>query len=123
MSQRVMNLLSEYSPKMEVYSIDEAFLKLDGFSHIDLEKYGIDMQRKVTKYTGIPISVGIAPTRALSKVANQIAKKFPDRTKNIYVIDTEEKRIKAIRWLKIEDVGDRQTTRQTLEGTRHRFSV
>ena len=67
MSQRVMNLLSEYSPKMEVYSIDEAFLKLDGFSHIDLEKYGIDMQRKVTKYTGIPISVGIAPKEHYQK--------------------------------------------------------
>ncbi len=104
MSQRVMNLLSEYTPEMEVYSIDEAFLKLDGFSQLDLEKYGSQMQRSVTKSTGIPISVGIAPTKALAKVANRIAKKFPDRTKNVYVIDTEEKRIKALKWLKIEDV-------------------
>jgi DNA polymerase V len=104
MSQRVMDLLSEYAPEIEIYSIDEAFLKLDGFDYFDLEKYALQMQRRVTKCTGIPISVGIARTKALAKVANRIAKKFPDRTKNIYVIDTDEKRIKALKWLKIEDV-------------------
>jgi DNA polymerase V len=104
MSQRVMDLLSEYAPEIEIYSIDEAFLKLDGFDYFDLEKYALQMQCRVTKCTGIPISVGIARTKALAKVANRIAKKFPDRTKNIYVIDTDEKRIKALKWLKIEDV-------------------
>jgi DNA polymerase V len=104
MSQRVMDLLAEYAPEIEVYSIDEAFLKLQGFDNFDLEQYSIQMQRRVTKCTGIPISVGIAPTKALAKVANRIAKKFPDKTKNVYVIDTEEKRIKALKWLKIEDV-------------------
>lgn len=104
MSQRVMDLLAEYTPEIEIYSIDEAFLKLQGFDNFDLEQYSIQMQRRVTKCTGIPISVGIAPTKALAKVANRIAKKFPDKTKNVYVIDTEEKRIKALKWLKIEDV-------------------
>jgi DNA polymerase V len=104
MSQRVMDLLSEYAPEIEVYSIDEAFLKLEGFDYFDLEKYASQMQLRVTKCTGIPISVGIARTKALAKVANRIAKKFPDRTKNVYVIDTDEKRIKALKWLKIEDV-------------------
>src|SRR5690606_38659795 len=59
---------------------------------------------RVTKGTGIPISIGFAPTKALSKVANKIAKKFPERTNHVYVIDTEEKRIKALKWLSIEDV-------------------
>ncbi len=104
MSQRVMDLLEEYTDEIEIYSIDEAFLKLYGFDNFNLEKYGNEMQRRVTKCTGIPISVGIASTKALAKVANRIAKKFPDRTKNVYVIDTDEKRIKALKWLKIEDV-------------------
>ena len=105
MSQRVMNILSEYSPDMEIYSIDEAFLKFTGFEqYFNFQTMGEDMQRKVTKGTGIPISVGIAPTKALAKVANRIAKKFPKETKSVYVIDNEDKRIKALKWLKVEDV-------------------
>lgn len=104
MSQRVMSILSEYSPEIEIYSIDEAFLKLEGFENYNLQSYGEEIQRKVTKWTGIPISVGIAPTKALSKVANRIAKKYPDKTKSVYIIDNEEKRIKALKWIKIEDV-------------------
>ena len=104
MSNRVMNLLATFTPEIEVYSIDEAFLKFQGFEQFNLEEYGLTIKRKVTKGTGIPISVGFAPTKALAKVANKIAKKFPDRTKSVYVIDTEEKRIKALKWTKIEDV-------------------
>jgi len=104
MSSRVMNILSTFSPEIEVYSIDEAFLRFQGFDFFNLEEYGKVIQRTVTKGTGIPISVGFAPTKALAKVANKIAKKFPDRTKSVYVIDTEEKRIKALKWTKIEDV-------------------
>ncbi|KLT67640.1 SOS mutagenesis and repair protein UmuC, partial [Flavobacterium sp. ABG] len=53
---------------------------------------------------GIPVCIGFAPTKALSKVANKIAKKFQDRTHGVYVIDSDEKRIKALKWTKIEDV-------------------
>ena len=60
----------------------------------------------VLKWTGIPISIGIAPTKALAKVANRIAKKFPNKTKGVYLINSEEKRIKALKWLKIGDVGE-----------------
>ncbi|MBP7679639.1 MAG: Y-family DNA polymerase [Saprospiraceae bacterium] len=105
MSNRVMTILSDYSPEMEIYSIDECFLKLKGFDkYFNLQNYGEEMRYKVTKWTGIPISIGIAPTKALSKLANQIAKKFPQETKGVYIIDTEEKRIKALKWLKIQDV-------------------
>lgn len=104
MSQRVMNILSEYTPEIEIYSIDEAFLKLQGFEKFNLQTYGQEMQRKVVKWTGISISVGIAPTKALAKVANRVAKKFSDKTNSVYLIDSEEKRIKALKWLKIEDV-------------------
>ena len=104
MSNRVMHLLSEFTPDVEVYSIDEAFLKFEGFELFDLYETGKNMRYRVTKGTGIPISVGFAPTKALTKVANRIAKKFPEKTGSVYVIDNEEKRIKALKWLAIEDV-------------------
>lgn len=119
MSQRVMSVLSEYTPDIEIYSIDEAFLKLEGFEHFNLQEYGESMRRKVTKWTGIPISIGIAPTKALAKVANRIARKYPDTTKHAYVIDSEEKRIKALKWLKIQDVwgiGRQQAKRLKAQG-------
>lgn len=105
MSNRVMTVLSEYAPEMEIYSIDECFLKLKGFEpYCKLQNYGEAMRQKVSQWTGIPISVGIAPTKALSKLANRIAKKYPQHTKGVYIIDNEEKRVKALQWLKIEDV-------------------
>ena len=104
MSSRVMNILSTFSPDIEIYSIDEAFLKFQGFEMFDLDEYGVRIQRTVTKGTGIPVSIGFAPTKALAKVANKIAKKFPEQTQSVYTIDNEEKRIKALKWTKIEDV-------------------
>lgn len=104
MSSRVMTMLSSFTPDIEIYSIDEAFLKFDGFKYLDLNKYGLEIKNKVTKGTGIPVSVGFAHTKALTKVANRISKKFPKETKGVYTIDTEEKRIKALKWLAIDDV-------------------
>jgi len=103
MSRRVMTMLSNYSPMQEIYSIDECFLDLSGML-VDLQEYGLDMRKKVLRGTGIPVSVGIAPTKALAKVANRIAKKFTARTGGSYVIDTEDKRLKALKWLPVDDV-------------------
>ncbi len=104
MSNRVMNLLCAYSPDIEIYSIDEAFLQFKGFDNFDLQSYCENIKKTVDKGTGIPISIGVAPTKALSKVANRVAKKFPNRTGGVYIIDSEEKRIKALKWLAIGDV-------------------
>ncbi len=104
MSNRVMSILSEYSPEVEIYSIDETFLKLEGFTRYNLKEYGQHMKEQVTRCTGIPISIGVGPTKALAKVANRIAKKFPDQTAGVHVIDTEQLRVKALRWLPVEDV-------------------
>lgn len=104
MSQRVMTIIQEYSPEVEIYSIDEAFLKLSGFEHIDLQEYGIAIQKRILKCTGIQVCVGIASTKALAKVANRIAKKYPEKTTSTYVIDDDVKRLKALKWLAIEDV-------------------
>ena len=104
MSNRVMSILSKFTPNIEIYSIDEAFLKFEGFDNYDLESYCQNIKDMVLKWTGIPISIGIAPTKALAKVSNRIAKKFPNQTKGVYLINSGEKRIKALKWLKIEDV-------------------
>jgi DNA polymerase V len=104
MSSRVMNILSSYTPNIEIYSIDEAFLELKGFENYNLEEYGKEIRKKILKWTGIPVSVGIAPTKALAKVANRISKKFDKKTNGVYIIDSKEKKEKALKWLKIEDV-------------------
>ena len=104
MSSRVMSILSSYTPNIEIYSIDEAFLEFKGFDNYDLENYGKEIRKKVLKWTGIPVSIGIAPTKALAKVANRIAKKFENKTNGVYVLDSKEKREKALKWLKIGDV-------------------
>jgi DNA polymerase V len=104
MSSRVMSVLKQFTPDVEIYSIDEAFLQFKGFEHYNLNDYGLQIKQRVLKWTGIPTSVGIAPTKALSKVANKIARKFPKETNGVYVIDSEEKRLKALKWLKLEDV-------------------
>tara|TARA_B100001027_G_C16266643_1_gene332446 strand:- start:3119 stop:4378 length:1260 start_codon:yes stop_codon:yes gene_type:complete len=104
MSRRVMKILERFTPDVEIYSIDEAFLRLEGFENYDLESYANTIRECILKWTGIPTCVGIAPTKALSKVANKIARKFPEITAGIYVIDTEEKRLKALKWTPIDKV-------------------
>ena len=75
LSTRVMQTLETFTPALEVYSIDEAFLGLDGFEHLDLTDYGKQMRQRVRQWTGIPVGVGIGPTKTLAKVANFVAKK------------------------------------------------
>jgi DNA polymerase V len=82
------------------------------------------MKTRVQKWVGIPVCIGFAETKALSKVANKIAKKFQDRTQGVYVIDTEEKRIKALKWTQIEDVwgiGSRTTKKAKLRNIKTAF--
>jgi DNA polymerase V len=105
LSHRVMKILEGFTPHIEPYSIDEAFLNFNGFkSDFDYNDYGLQMKNRIMKWLSIPVCVGFGESKALSKVANKIARKFPEQTKGVYVIDTEEKRIKALKWTKIEDV-------------------
>lgn len=103
MSNRVMSTLSSFVENMEVYSIDESFLDFSGFERFDLKEYGEKIVTTTKKGTGIPVSLGIAPTKTLSKVANKFAKKFP-AYKGTCIIDSEEKRIKALQLTEISDV-------------------
>lgn len=77
MSRRVMTTLMEFSPDIEIYSIDEAFLSLNGFEHKNLTDYARSIRAMVKQRTGIPVSIGIGPTKTLAKVANKSAKKNP----------------------------------------------
>lgn len=78
LSQRVMETLEQFSPDLEIYSIDEAFLSLTGFERGNLTDYGRAIRKTVKQWTGIPVSVGIAETKTLAKLANRIAKRTPD---------------------------------------------
>ncbi|MHB0753888.1 Y-family DNA polymerase [Polaribacter sp. M15] len=104
MSARVMNILADFSPDIEVYSIDESFLEFKGFEHYDFAEYAVKMRSRILKWTGIPTCVGVAPTKALSKVANKIARSNLKQSKGICIIDSEEKRIKALKWMPISKV-------------------
>tara|TARA_R110002126_G_scaffold17798_2_gene68904 strand:+ start:77577 stop:78821 length:1245 start_codon:yes stop_codon:yes gene_type:complete len=75
MSNRVMSVLEESWPEVDVYSIDEAFLKLDGLSESGMMAFCHQLHEKVLRYTGIPVSIGVGKTKTLAKLANHIAKK------------------------------------------------
>lgn len=77
MSHRVMTTLKTLAPAIEIYSIDEAFLNLDGFDVETLQQRGREMARVVRRNTGIPVSIGIAPTKTLAKVASKLCKSYP----------------------------------------------
>jgi DNA polymerase V len=77
LSSRVMGVISKFSPEVEIYSIDECFMHLSGFEHIGVEKYARTIKETVKQWTGIPVSIGIAPTKTLAKLANFVAKKNP----------------------------------------------
>jgi DNA polymerase V len=98
LSRRVMKTLKSFSNKIEIYSIDEAFVDLSHIKEEEVENYGKKIRERILKWTGIPTSVGIASTKTLSKVANHIAKKnktgvtylhknIDDHLKNFYVSD------------------------------------
>lgn len=78
LSQRVMETLEQFSPNVEISSIDEAFLSVSGFTSRNLTEYGRIVRTTVKRWTGIPVSVGIAETKTLAKIANRVAKRTPD---------------------------------------------
>lgn len=89
MSSRVMKTIAEYGQEMEIYSIDEAFLKLQGFSPKQLSETSKDMRAVILKNIGIPVSIGVAQTKTLSKAANEIAKNT-EKYQGVYVIDSND---------------------------------
>lgn len=103
MSARIMSVLREEAPDVMQYSIDEAFLDLDGMDNVDFKKWGENLSRKVLRYTGMPVSLGIASTGTLAKMASKYAKKYPGYNK-CCLISTEQQREKALRLFPVGDV-------------------
>ncbi|SHH01808.1 Y-family DNA polymerase [Chryseobacterium oranimense] len=103
-SQRVIDISRSYVVDYEVYSIDELFLDLSGFKYVDIHDYCLKIKDDIKNQENIPVSIGIAPTKTLCKVANRIVKEFPDQFGGVYILNTPEKIEKALKWLNIGDV-------------------
>jgi len=102
-SQRVMETLSSFSPDIEIYSIDEAFLGFNGFKNYELPTYCKYMGEKIKKWIGIPVSVGLSGTKTLAKIANHLAKKNPDYA-GVCILKSKSDVDKALRRTEINDV-------------------
>ncbi len=103
MSDRVMKHLSQSAPDIEIYSIDEAFLDLSKFTLYNLEKYCINIRNTVKQGTGIPVSIGVGPTKTLAKVANKYAKKRK-KEMGVHILNTSELIHEALTNTQIGDV-------------------
>ena len=103
MSARVMSVLEEFAPSLEVYSIDEAFLDLTGVCHQDPMAYGQRIRKTVFRSTGIPVCVGMGPTKTLVKLANFAAKSWP-QTGGVLDLSDSVRREKLMRLVPVGEV-------------------
>lgn len=103
LSNRVMRILSEFAPRHEVYSIDECFVDLTGIPKLRDVSYA--MRERVGRWTGIPVCVGIGPTKTLAKLANHVAKKHP-RSRGVFNYNalSEEQKTQLLRRIPVEEV-------------------
>ena len=103
MSRRVMDTLQLFSARVEEYSIDESFVDLSSYTSEGLDALAHDIKNTVVRNTGIPVGVGIAKTKSLSKLANKFAKKIPVNN-NVFVVDSEEKRTYLLQQTRVKDI-------------------
>ena len=100
---RVVNIIRQEAPAYFRYSIDECFVYLKGMESHDLKLWGENLHKKIKQYVGMPVSIGLAPNKTLAKMASHFAKKYPGY-RHCCMIDSEEKRIKALKLYPVEDV-------------------
>lgn len=103
MSQRVRWVLEEFAPAVEVYSIDEAFLDLRGMKDTDFDAYAKEISARCWKLTSIPVSVGVAPTKTLAKIASKLCKQYPKLCGGCYMHRPQDIE-KVLRKFPVEDV-------------------
>lgn len=103
MSGRVMNLLHNFTPEVEIYSIDEAFLNLEPRKH-SLDNLAHSIREKMYKWTGIPVSIGIGETKVLAKIANKRAKKDDLRERGVLNLYRSEKTESILKETAVDDV-------------------
>ncbi len=118
MSKRIKAITRNFFNAVEDYSIDESFVDCKGLQLLNLYNYVKDARDKITQWSGVPVSIGVGATKTLSKIANRIAKK-QYRSIGVYVIDTEQKRIEALKNTNVNDVwgvGGRITAKLNAKG-------
>ena len=103
LTARVVSIISKEAPAFFRYSIDECFVYLDGMEDVNLQKWGEHLYERVKREVGMPVSIGLAPNKTLAKIASRLAKKF-SVYRHCCIIDNDENRIAALKWLPIEDV-------------------
>jgi DNA polymerase V len=118
MSKRIKSIIRQFFYEVEDYSIDESFVRCDDLKYRNLFEYVKDARDKISSWSGVPVSIGIGRTKTLSKLANRIAKKH-FRDIGVYIIDSEEKRINALKATGINDIwgiGSRITSKLNGKG-------
>ena len=100
---RVVEIIKKEAPAYFRYSIDECFVYLDGLEKIDLKAWGEELHKKIKRNVGMPVSIGLAPNKTLAKMASHFAKKYQGY-RHCCMIDTDEKRIKALKLYPIDEV-------------------
>ena len=110
LTSRVVSIISQEAPAYFRYSIDECFVYLPDNSHYSLftnnyslQRWGENLHKRIKKSVGMPVSIGLAPNKTLAKIASKLAKKFPVY-RHCCVIDNDENRIAALKWLPVDDV-------------------
>ena len=100
---RVVSIIRKEAPAYFRYSIDECFVYLDGMEHLDLKAWGEELHKKIKRSVGMPVSIGLAPNKTLAKMASHFAKKYQGYH-HCCMIDTDEKRVKALKIYPIDEV-------------------
>jgi DNA polymerase V len=101
-SQRVVRILTSVAPEIEVYSVDESFLEISSLPLDDYQEWAEGVRACILQWTGIPVSIGVAPTKTLAKAASEYAKKTPD-SNGAFVV-TDDNREGLLKWLQVKDV-------------------
>lgn len=102
MSQRIMQSLEYFTPELEVYSIDEAFLNLSGFEYLNLYNYARKIKNTIEKWTGVPIAVGIGHNKTMAKLANHIAKKY--KGNGVFILENLNQEQTLIQQLEVGEI-------------------
>lgn len=102
-SQRVVRILTQAAPAIEVYSVDESFLEVSDLPIEDYQEWGEQLRTQILQWTGIPVSIGIAPTKTLAKAASEYAKQTPE-SGGVRVVSDEAGRAQLLKWLKLKDI-------------------
>jgi len=125
LSSRVMSLLSEFSPHQEIYSIDESFLDLTGISAADPVAYGALIRQTIMRQTGIPVCVGMGPTKTLAKLANYAAKRW-QKTQGVVDLACPERRKKLMQVVPVREIwgiGSKLSSKLNTLGITHAWDL